>query len=66
MKPATGSVQSLERAFLILETLSRHPKGIGVVDLSNLVGLHKSTTGFFPPCWNWDMSLRIAFPATTG
>lgn len=43
MKPATGSVQSLERAFFILETLSHYPKGIGLVELSGLVGLHKST-----------------------
>lgn len=37
-------IQSLERAFNILETLSQSPKGMGVLELSNAVNLHKSTT----------------------
>ncbi len=42
-----GFVQSLERAFSILETLAKQPKGIGLVELSGMVGLHKSTTHRF-------------------
>ena len=37
-------VQSLGRAFAILETVARHREGIGLADLSKLVGLHNSTT----------------------
>ncbi len=37
------SVQSLERAFGILETLGQHPQGIGVTELGQCTGLHKST-----------------------
>ena len=37
-------VQSLGRAFSILETVARHRDGIGLADLSKLVGLHNSTT----------------------
>lgn len=37
-------VQSLSRAFAILEEVARHREGIGLADLSKLVGLHNSTT----------------------
>src|SRR5580700_8600853 len=37
-------VQSLGRAFGILEEVARHREGIGLADLSKLVGLHNSTT----------------------
>ena len=36
-------VQSLERAFALLETLSQNPRGIGLVELSSQTLLHKST-----------------------
>ena len=39
-----GGVQSLGRAFSILEEVARHREGIGLADLSKLVGLHNSTT----------------------
>ena len=39
-----GGVQSLSRAFAILEAVARHREGIGLAELSKLVGLHKSTT----------------------
>src|SRR5580700_4407693 len=37
-------VQSLGRAFGILEEVARHREGIGLAELSKLVGLHNSTT----------------------
>ena len=37
-------MQSLGRAFAILEEVARHREGIGLADLSKLVGLHNSTT----------------------
>ncbi len=37
-------IQSLGRAFGILEEIARHRDGIGLADLSRLVGLHNSTT----------------------
>jgi len=37
-------VQSLGRAFAILEQVARHREGIGLADLSKRVGLHTSTT----------------------
>jgi DNA-binding IclR family transcriptional regulator len=37
-------VQSLGRAFAILEEVVRHREGIGLGELSKLVGLHNSTT----------------------
>jgi DNA-binding IclR family transcriptional regulator len=37
-------VQSLGRAFSILEEVARHREGIGLADLSKRVGLHNSTT----------------------
>jgi len=39
-----GGIQSLERAFAILEAVARSPEGINLVDLSKAVGLHNSTT----------------------
>ena len=36
-------VQSLGRAFAILEEVARHREGIGLADLSKQVGLHNST-----------------------
>jgi IclR family transcriptional regulator, KDG regulon repressor len=41
-----GGVQSLGRAFSILEEVARHREGIGLAELSRLVGLHNSTTTF--------------------
>lgn len=38
-----GGVQSLGRAFSILEEVARHREGIGLAELSKLVGLHNST-----------------------
>jgi len=37
-------VQSLGRAFAILEEVARHREGIGLAELSKLVGLHNSTS----------------------
>ncbi|HUI98217.1 MAG TPA: IclR family transcriptional regulator [Xanthobacteraceae bacterium] len=37
-------VQSLGRAFAILEAVARHRDGIGLADLTRIVGLHNSTT----------------------
>jgi DNA-binding IclR family transcriptional regulator len=39
-----GGVQSLGRAFAILEAVARHRDGIGLADLTKIVGLHNSTT----------------------
>lgn len=39
-----GGVQSLARAFAILEEVARHRDGIGLSDLCRKVGLHSSTT----------------------
>jgi DNA-binding IclR family transcriptional regulator len=39
-----GGVQSLGRAFAILEAVARHREGIGLAELSKLLGLHNSTT----------------------
>jgi len=39
-----GGVQSLGRAFAILEQVARRREGIGLAELSKLVGLHNSTT----------------------
>jgi DNA-binding IclR family transcriptional regulator len=39
-----SGVQSLGRAFAILEQVARHRDGIGLAELSKLVGLHNSTT----------------------
>ena len=37
-------VQSLERAFALLEEVARHRQGISLADLAKRVGLHNSTT----------------------
>ncbi len=39
-----GGVQSLGRAFAILEAVARHRDGIGLAELTRTVGLHNSTT----------------------
>lgn len=39
-----GGVQSLGRAFAILEEVARNREGIGLAELSKRVGLHNSTT----------------------
>jgi len=39
-----GGIQSLERAFAILEEVARNREGINLADLSKAVGLHNSTT----------------------
>jgi IclR family transcriptional regulator, KDG regulon repressor len=39
-----GGIQSLERAFAILEEVARNRDGINLTDLSKVVGLHNSTT----------------------
>lgn len=39
-----GGIQSIERAFSILEAIARKPNGIGLGELSREVGLHNSTT----------------------
>jgi IclR family transcriptional regulator, KDG regulon repressor len=41
---ARGGIQSIGRAFAILEEVARHRDGIGLADLSKRVGLHNSTT----------------------
>jgi len=38
-----AGIQSIERAFAILEQIARHRDGIGLGELSKLVGLHTST-----------------------
>lgn len=40
---SAGTVQSLDRAIILLEELSLHREGCGVTYLANLTGLHKST-----------------------
>lgn len=42
-KTGDNVVQSIERALTILETLSRHGGGLGVTELGQRLGLHKST-----------------------
>ncbi len=39
-----GGIQSLERAFAILEQVARHREGITLAELCKSVGLHSSTT----------------------
>jgi DNA-binding IclR family transcriptional regulator len=41
---APGGVQSIGRAFAILEEVARNREGIGLAELSKRVGLHNSTT----------------------
>ena len=38
-----GNVQSIERAFFIIESLSKSPEGLPLISISEAVGLHKST-----------------------
>jgi DNA-binding IclR family transcriptional regulator len=42
-KPSTP-VRSVDRALAIIEVLSSHPKGLGLLDLSREVSLNKTTT----------------------
>ena len=42
-EPARGGVQSLARAFAIMEEIARNRDGIGLAELSKRVGLHNST-----------------------
>ena len=43
-KPASeGRIQSLERAFAVLEETARHKNGISLSDLSRKLNLHTST-----------------------
>ncbi|HEX4411356.1 MAG TPA: IclR family transcriptional regulator [Xanthobacteraceae bacterium] len=44
MRSERGGVQSIARAFSILEEVARNREGIGLADLSKRVGLHNSTT----------------------
>jgi IclR family transcriptional regulator, KDG regulon repressor len=41
---ARGGVQSIERAFSIMEVIARERQGISLAELSKRVGLHNSTT----------------------
>ncbi len=43
-EPARGGVQSIARAFALMEEIARNRDGIGLTDLSKRVGLHNSTT----------------------
>lgn len=43
-RQSAGGVQSIGRAFAILEEVARNREGIGLADLSKRVGLHNSTT----------------------
>ncbi len=43
-EPRGGGVQSIGRAFAILEEIARSRDGIGLAELSKRVGLHNSTT----------------------
>jgi IclR family transcriptional regulator, KDG regulon repressor len=43
LEPQRGGVQSIERAFAILEEVARNRDGIALADLSKRVGLHNST-----------------------
>ncbi len=42
-KPPDNAVHSIERALAIIETLGRYPQGLGVTELGQAIGLHKST-----------------------
>lgn len=46
-KEKTGSVQSVDRLFVIMETLSLHPRGMLLSELANAVDLTPSTTHRF-------------------
>ena len=43
-EPTRGGVQSIGRAFAIIEEIARNRDGIGLAELSKRVGLHNSTT----------------------
>ena len=43
VKKSINTVQSLDRAILLLEELAMHKDGCGITRLANLTGLHKST-----------------------
>ena len=43
-KPDSGGVQSLARAFALLECVAQAPNGLGLTELGRKVGLHSSTT----------------------
>ncbi len=43
-KTERGGIQSIERAFAILEEIARHRAGISLAELSKRLGLHNSTT----------------------
>jgi hypothetical protein len=43
-RQSAGGVQSIGRAFAILEEVARNREGIGLAELSKRVGLHNSTT----------------------
>jgi DNA-binding IclR family transcriptional regulator len=42
--PRIGGVQSIGRAFAIMEEIARNRNGIGLAELSKRIGLHNSTT----------------------
>lgn len=43
MKDTISTVQSVDRTIKIIEVLSEHRDGLGLTDLGNIVGMHKST-----------------------
>ena len=43
-QPMPVRIQSVSRALRILDTLTRHPQGAGVVDIAKQLGLNVSTT----------------------
>lgn len=46
-----SSVQSLDRALNILETIAAHESGIGISELSQITNLHKSTVHRLTSAW---------------
>lgn len=42
-KPDKGGIQSLSRAFTLLEVIANEPRGVGLTELSGVTGLHSST-----------------------
>lgn len=42
-KGCTMAVQSIQRAFMLLRTIARHPNGINITELAYETALHKST-----------------------
>ena len=43
VKPGMGAVQSIYRAFALLQIISENPDGIGLTQLGKATGLHSST-----------------------